>query len=116
MEVPAPNLRFMSTKSFSGIKANLNVLNYLINPAIMHAGPRSHIFSGPCHTYHGFAGLHEIHSIPFIMYMYPDPDGKSFKQHLSEIRNGIHMVQVKSCTSKLTSYPEALKQLRNYLH
>ena len=38
MEVPAPDLRFMSTKSISGIKAILNVLNYLINPAIMHAG------------------------------------------------------------------------------
>ena len=50
------------------------------------------------------------------MYLYPDPDGQSSEQHLSEIRNDIHMVQVKSCTSKLTSYPEALKQLRNYLH
>ena len=38
MEVPAPDPRFMSTKSISGMKAILNVLNYLINPAIMHAG------------------------------------------------------------------------------
>ena len=50
------------------------------------------------------------------IYLYPDPDRQTSEQHLSEIRTDIHMVQVKSCTSKLTSYPKALKQLWNYLY
>ena len=83
---------------------------------------QSHIFSGPYSPYHGFARLHEIHGIPRQMdlppsiYLYPDPDRQTSEQHLSEIRTDIHMVEVKSCTSKLTPYRKALKQLLNYLY